>query len=95
MKNNLLVTNRKCIVTNKIIPKSALIRVVKQKNGKILIDSNVKGRGAYISKNCPNFAIIKQRKMLNRVFKTNVDQSVYEDLIALLKGVQDGEKRQS
>ncbi len=93
MKNNLENIHRKCIVTNQIIPKSSLIRIVKQKNGKILIDSNVEGRGAYISKNCPNFAIIKQRKILNRVFKTNVDQSIYEDLITLLKGVQDGKKR--
>ena len=81
-----IFNSRKCLVTNKSFAKSDLVRIVKLKNGEILVDSNAKGRGAYITKNCQDFAFIKNKRLLNRVFRTNVSEKVYDDLIKKLKG---------
>ncbi len=93
LNNKAIVNNRKCLVTNQVFPKSSLIRIVKLKDGTILLNSNALGRGAYINKNCVDYNLIKQKKVLNRVFKTNVDNKVYDNLIKILKGVQDDKKR--
>ena len=79
MKNK---EQRKCISCNKIKPKENLIRIVKNKQGKINVDFEQKqdGRGAYICKNeeCLN-KMVKSKK-LNRSFKQEIDFEVYEKL---------------
>lgn len=92
-KSKQIINGRKCIVTGQILPKKSLIRIVKQKDGTILINSDALGRGAYVAKNCTNYNLIQQKKILNRVFRTNVENVVYDDLIKLLKGGEDDKKR--
>lgn len=46
------IPQRKCLITNEILPKESLFRVVKTPNNEILLDMSYKlnGRGAYIKK---------------------------------------------
>ncbi len=62
--------------------KPELIRIVKDRDGKIFIDDTKKadGRGAYVCSNPECHARLVKTKALNKSFKTNVDDSVYEAL---------------
>lgn len=71
---------RKCIVTYEILEVEKLIRIVKLSNGEFKVDSNAKGRGAYVKKDSDLFEKVQKQKLLNRSFKTNVPSSVYEEL---------------
>lgn len=70
-----------CIACKSSKPKRELIRIVKNDDG-IILDKTGKlnGRGSYIcnDQECMN-KLIKQ-KVLNKVFKTNVSQDVYDKL---------------
>ncbi|MGL5732526.1 MAG: YlxR family protein [Metamycoplasmataceae bacterium] len=73
---------RKCIVTNKIINVDKMIRIVRDKNNNFFLDKdkNIQGRGAYITN---EFELIMQaldRKSLNRTFKSNIPNDVYNSL---------------
>lgn len=78
---------RMCIVTREMLPKSQLIRLVKTNNG-IEIDNGKKiaGRGVYISNSKEVWDLAKKRKVLNRAFKCNIDNSIYEKLEEQLNG---------
>lgn len=74
--------NRTCIGCNTIKPKKDLIRVVKNKEGQISIDTTgrANGRGAYLCNdiNCLEKAI--KTKKLERVFETKITDEIYESL---------------
>ena len=74
---------RTCAACRSKAPKQNLIRIVKNKNNEIFIDENHKidGRGMYICLNedCVNRAI--KTKAINRSFKTNIEDSVYGELV--------------
>ncbi len=76
------IVERTCIGCNEKKDKRELIRIVKNKEGKISIDKTGKlpGRGAYIcgDKECTE-KIIKQKK-LNKTFEMNITDEVYENL---------------
>ena len=73
---------RTCAVCRAKAQKENFVRVVKDKNGQISIDKTYKmdGRGMYICANdaCINKAI--KTRAINRSFKTNVDEQIYEEL---------------
>lgn len=73
---------RTCIGCSQVKLKKELIRIVKNKEGKIFIDKTGKanGRGAYIcnNKECLEKAI--KTKRLDRTFETKIDDNIYEDL---------------
>lgn len=77
---------RMCIICRNRDNKENLIRIVRNPNGNIFFDETYKalGRGAYIcnSENCITRAISK--RSLNRVFKCNIDNSLYEKLKTIL-----------
>lgn len=81
---------RTCIVCRAQKDKSELLRIVKSADGAITVDRSGKaaGRGAYVCDRdeCKD-ALIKKR-VLNRVFKTQLDQSVYDALSSELGGGQ-------
>lgn len=85
MKNKIPL--RKCIVTQERLPKGELIRVVKTKEGSIFVDElgKINGRGAYIKLDELIIKKAKQRKTLDRVFDTKVEDSVFERLIEIAK----------
>jgi len=73
---------RKCIVTHERKPKEELIRVVRNKEGKVFVDPTGKqnGRGAYLSKDIKVIEKAAKTGVLNQQFKTDVDSSVFEEL---------------
>ena len=73
---------RSCIVCRKKSDKSEFIKIVKNKNGTIEIEKNKKleGRGAYICKNIECFKKCQKTRALNRIFKTEIQQNLYEDI---------------
>ena len=81
------VPQRKCIACQDKDNKKELIRIVKNKEGQIFLDKTgrANGRGAYIcdSKICLEKAI--KSKALNRAFKVEVSDEVYEKLLAELE----------
>lgn len=74
---------RTCCVCRKKMLKSDMIRVAKSAEGNIFIDETGKadGRGAYIcrSDECKNK--LKKLKSLNRAFKCQVKDEIYEKLL--------------
>ncbi len=81
MQNN--KPERTCIVCRKKGDKSEFIKIVKNKSGDIAVETDKKldGRGAYICKNEACLAKCVKTKALNRVFKTNIPQNIYEGIV--------------
>ncbi len=73
---------RMCIACRSMKDKRELIRVVKDKEGNIFVDETGRknGRGAYVCRNQECFNKLQKQKILNKAFKTNVDDKVYENL---------------
>lgn len=72
---------RTCIVCRVSKPKQELIRIVKSVDGiKVDLTGKINGRGAYICKDKACFEKLKKSKGLNRVFETEIDESVYNAL---------------
>lgn len=73
---------RKCVACNENKPKGQLIRVVKNKEGHLNIDSTGKmnGRGAYICSNMECLEKAKKNKGLNRALKIEIPDEIYDKL---------------
>ena len=73
---------RMCIVCREHSDKKELLRIVKNKEGEIFVDTTGKanGRGAYICKNPLCFQKLRKTKGLNRAFKCEIKDEVYEKL---------------
>jgi hypothetical protein len=74
---------RMCCVCRSRKPVEDLVRIARERSEtgfKYFVDKvgNANGRGAYICHGCTDKAI--KTRALNRSFKTNIDNSVYEDL---------------
>ena len=77
---------RTCIVCRTKQDKRNLIRIAKNKNGKISVDKNytLDGRGAYICQDTACYDKLIKTKALNRAFKQNISQENYEEIIKQL-----------
>lgn len=76
---------RKSVVSNEVIDKRDLLRIVKNKEGQVFIDPTGKanGRGAYIKlDNAEALEAKKKKKVFNRSFSMEVEESFYDELIA-------------
>ena len=73
---------RMCISCRNMKDKRDLIRIVKDKDNNIFVDLTGKknGRGAYICKDKDCFDKLVKQKILNKTFKTNVSDDVYNNL---------------
>ena len=73
---------RKCLATNEQLPKKELIRVVKDKDGVISIDTTGRsnGRGAYLKPSLEAIELAQKRHLLDRALETSVPSSIYEQL---------------
>ena len=73
---------RKCLGCLESKPKKELCRIVKTKEGKIILDNTGKteGRGAYIcfNKECLESAI--KNKRLQKEFEMKIENEIYEEL---------------
>lgn len=77
---------RSCIVTKEKLPKKDLIRVVKDKDGKVVVDETgkVNGRGAYLKKDIKVFEEAILKKTLNRHLEVEVSEDILKELKKVL-----------
>ena len=70
---------RMCIACKTMLPKKEMLRIVKNKEGEIVLDrtGKVSGRGAYICGNPECLKKLVKNKLLNRVFETEIPSEVY------------------
>lgn len=80
------IPERKCIVTNELKPKKEMIRVVRNKEGKVFIDPTGKqnGRGAYLTITKEIIEQAEEERVLEKVFQMKIDPSVYVELMKLV-----------
>ena len=73
---------RSCIVTKEKLPKQELIRVVRTKEGNVMVDLSGKanGSGAYLKKDLEVFEKAKKSKLLNRHLEVEIDDSIFDEL---------------
>ena len=79
---NKKVPLRQCIVCRESKPKKELLRIVKTADNDFVVDKKgkVNGRGSYICNNDVCIQKLFKQKSLNKAFKTNIPQEVYEQL---------------
>ena len=79
---------RMCIVCHNMKDKRELLRIVKDKENNIFVDETGKknGRGAYICKNSVCLEKLQKQKLLNKTFKMNVNEEVYEKIKGVIVG---------
>lgn len=75
---------RTCVVTGEKLEKKELIRIVRTKEGKVIIDETgkVNGRGAYLKLSLDVIEKAEKTKILNKKLETEVPSSIYEELKA-------------
>lgn len=85
MKN---IPQRTCIGCNIKKDKSEFIRIVKDNQNNISIDRSGKaeGRGAYICDNIDCLEKAIKSKRIEKSFKMQIDESVYNDLRGVISG---------
>ena len=78
---------RKSVVSNEVIDKRNLLRIVKNKEGQVSIDPTGKanGRGAYIKLDNAEALEAKKKKVFNRSFNMEVEENFYDELIAYVE----------
>ena len=81
------VPMRSCVVTGEKFDKRDLFRVVRDKDGNVSIDLSGKanGRGAYLKKDIDVIKKAEKNKILDRRLEVNVPDSVYEELVNMIK----------
>lgn len=81
---------RQCIGCNEMKSKKELIRVIKTPEDEITIDTTGKknGRGAYICKSADCLQKAIKNKGLNRSFKMQIPEEIYDRLMEELKSLE-------
>ncbi len=76
-----LKQSRRCVACRQSKLQNEMLRLTKI-NNQILIDEKNKlgGRGAYVCKNDDCIKLAIKKKLFNRAFKMNVDNSIYDQL---------------
>ncbi|SFM31571.1 hypothetical protein SAMN04487943_11332 [Gracilibacillus orientalis] len=79
---------RKCVVTQEMMPKQSLIRVVKTKDGDVFVDPTGKknGRGAYVSKDLQVINQAEKNGTLEKQLEVKFSQEIYEELRTQIEG---------
>lgn len=74
---------RTCIVTRKKYPKNELLRIARLKTGEIYLDTDHKnlGRGCYVFPTQENFQQLKEKRLLNRAFRTQIANEIYDRIL--------------
>ncbi len=82
---------RMCLGCQEMKPKKELVRIVKNKDNDIFVDTIGKkpGRGAYICNNIECLEKVKKGKKLERAFETFIDEEIYNELKKQLEGCND------
>lgn len=78
---------RMCVVCRQHVPRENLIRVVREQDGRICIDTTgykAPGRGAYVCRSSQCVQTAAARHSFERSFRRQVDRSVYDQLLAMV-----------
>ena len=77
---------RSCVVTGEKLEKKELIRIVRDNNNHVFIDTTGKanGRGAYLKKDIEVIKKAKKNKILDRRLEAEIPDSVYEELESMI-----------
>ncbi len=78
---------RTCVVTKEQLPKKELLRIVRDKSGKVSVDESGKqnGRGAYIKKDASVLEKARKSKLLERKLEVGVPDEIYEEIEKIIK----------
>ena len=73
---------RTCVITKEQLPKQELLRIVRTKEGEVLVDETGKanGRGAYIKKDIDVLEKAIKGKILEKKLEISIDDSIYEEI---------------
>jgi len=74
---------RCCALTKERLPKSELLRIVRDKEGNVFVDDTNKanGRGCYLKKDREVILNAQKSKVLDRNLNVEVNESIYEELL--------------
>lgn len=81
------IPERTCVVTKEKTLKKDLLRVVRDKEGHVSVDLTGKanGKGAYLKKDASVIEKARETKILDRVLEVNIPDSVYEEMLNIIK----------
>ena len=73
---------RSCVLTHEKLPKKELIRIVYYE-GTVSVDPTGKqnGKGCYLTKEESVINEARKKKILNHIFETEIDDSIYDELL--------------
>ena len=76
------IPERTCVVTKEKFPKFELLRIVRTKEGEVLVDltGKINGRGAYIKKDLEVLNKAFKSKVLEKHLEIEIDDSVYNEI---------------
>lgn len=77
---------RTCVITKEKTLKKDLLRVVRDKEGNVSVDTTGKanGRGAYLKRDKEVINKAKTTKALERILEVTIPDSVYEEMLTLV-----------
>ena len=86
------IPERTCVITREKLPKKDLLRVVKDKEGNVLVDPTGKlnGRGAYVKKEVEVINKARTTKTLEKILEIKIPDTIYDECIELISE-KDGE----
>ncbi len=78
---------RTCIITKEQLPKKELLRIVRTKEGNVIVDETgkINGRGAYIKKDINVLDKAIKSKLLEKKLECEIEDSVYEQIKAIIE----------
>ncbi len=73
---------RMCVCCREMKDKNNLLRIVLNKESQMFVDETGKanGRGAYICTDIDCLAKLKKQKVLNKIFKKNIEETFYQEV---------------
>lgn len=74
---------RKCAATGEMLPKKAMIRIVRSKEGEVSVDLTGKqsGRGTYVSKSEEAIELAREKRSIQGQLKAEVPDEIYDELL--------------
>lgn len=73
---------RRCVVSNESFPKKELLRIVRNKEGIVTVDTTgkVNGKGAYIKKDLSVLALARKKNALGRALEVEITEEIYQEI---------------
>lgn len=78
---------RTCVITKEQLPKKELLRIVRTKEGNVIVDETgkINGRGAYIKKDINVLDKAIKSKILEKKLECEIEDSVYEQIKVIIE----------